>query len=176
MMAIINRVNGYSIERSEKFFIDANIWLYMYCPIGDYDARAVQKYSDFYEKITNAGNEVYVCSSLISEVLNRYMRIEFQIAKEEDGINDYKRDFRNNSDYEDTINSIEALIKEKILDKCISINDQFESFDFEKVYLNKNLDFNDSLYCHIAIQNGLKIITHDKDLRNTDLPVEIITY
>lgn len=36
----------------------------------------------------------------------------------------------------DTIISIKALIKEKILDKCVSINDQFEIFNYDKAYLN----------------------------------------
>ena len=170
-MANIKHINGYNISADEKFFIDANVWLYMYGPIGDYDEKAVQKYSSFFEKITSSGNEIYTCSSLISEVLNRYMRIEFQIAKEEDGIEDYKKDFRNNSEYEEVIASIEMIIKEKILDKCVQISDQFDSFNYDSTYLNNGLDFNDALYCHLAIQNGLKIVTHDKDLKRTSLPI-----
>lgn len=175
-MANVKYINGYNIESNEKFFIDANIWLYMYCPIGDYNTKVVEKYSSFFDKIISSGNEIYICSSLISEILNRYMRIEFQLAKEENGIEDYKKDFRNNVNYKESIECIEKIIKEKIIDKCIQINDQFENFDYDSKYLNNGLDFNDALYCHLAVENGLKIVTHDRDFKKTKLPVEVITY
>lgn len=175
-MAVIKYINGYEIEEGEKFFIDANIWLYMYGPIGDYEQKVVDKYSTFFEKIVENGNEIYISSSLISEILNRYLKIAFKIASEEDGIKDFKRDFRDNEVYKETIKSIEMIIDEKIIKKCIQVNDEFETYDFNVSYLNNGMDFNDSLYCHMAISKGLTVLTNDKDFRKSALPVEIVTY
>ena len=61
----MNKINitDYVPKHSDKFFFDNNIWMYLYCPIGNYNKYVVDKYSDFFGKILDVKALLSVASS-----------------------------------------------------------------------------------------------------------------
>ncbi|MBB5148641.1 PIN domain-containing protein [Ureibacillus thermosphaericus] len=177
MMVKVHRIKNYSINKNDRFFFDANIWLYIYCSIGDYRKKLVDSYSDFFHEIKTTGGIIYTSSLLISEIANRYSRLEYEIAKKSDNnIEDYKNDFRLNEKYKPIFENINLIIEQKILKNSVPLSDSFDEIEFPKFFDNPHTyDFNDEYYCFLANKNNLKIVTHDRDFFNTKYDIEIIT-
>ena len=166
----------YNPIEEDKFFFDANIWLYLFCPVGNYNSYTVKKYSDFFLKAIISKSKIYTSSMIISEFFNTYTRIEFNKKKSENPkiYKNYKSDFRNTVEYIELSDGIIEIIKSKILKKAIKINDSFNKIDIDNILKSgSNFDFNDNYFLEICKKNKFKIVTHDKDFLNSD--VEIIT-
>jgi len=175
-MVTIHKISDYDIKKDDGFLFDANIWIYIYYSIGGNKQIEVDKYSAFYEKILELGNPIYTNSLVISEIINRLERLEFDRIKVQDGLVNYKRDFRNNAKYSHIINQIRLLVKNKILSNSKTINDYFDDFDYSKyVIVDSQIDFNDAIHCFGAVNKGLKIVTNDFDFKKIKHNVEIIT-
>ena len=110
-MVKIHDVNTYAINKDDKFFFDTNIWMYMHCSIGSYNARLVQDYSDFYQRVKDAGATILTNTLLISEFVNTYSRLEFNLIRKSDGLSDYKKDFRSNPAYKPLLDNINLIDK-----------------------------------------------------------------
>ena len=61
---------------SESYLLDTNIWLFLYCPIGNYKKDIISKYSSFYNKLLKAHSTLYTTSLILSEFINTYLRID----------------------------------------------------------------------------------------------------
>ena len=62
---------------SSKFFFDTNILLYLfYSHTVDWASRA---YSSLYMRMLNKGMEIYIDNTVLSEFINRVIRIEFDV-------------------------------------------------------------------------------------------------
>lgn len=177
-MAEVKYIYKYEFSESDKFFLDANVWLYLYCSVGGYNESVVKKYSDFFDRIKEENKEIFINSGLVSEIFNRYLHIEFLAAQAEDpSIEDYKKDFRDNEKYKETISMVKKIVKEKIIDPHILLSDEFEKFNCNSFFEeNDFLDFNDAIHCHTALENDLNIVTNDNDFKKTDLKIKVITY
>lgn len=177
-MAEIKYIYNYEFDENDKFFLDANVWLYLYCSMGGYSEGLVKRYSDFFDRIKEEKKDIFINSGLVSEIFNRYLHIEFSAAKAENpDIDDYKKDFRDNKEFEETISMVKKIVKEKIVDPHILISDKFETFNCDNFFDKSDfLDFNDAIHCHTALENDLKIVTNDSDFKKTKLNVKIITY
>lgn len=175
-MPTIHNISNYTIDKTDRFFFDTNIWMYMHCSIGNYSARLVQDYSDFYEKVKVSGATILTSTLLISEFVNSYSRLEFNLRKKTDGLKDYKKDFRSNPNYKPLLDNINLLTEKKILKNSIKIQDSFHEFEESNFFAQPNTyDFNDEYYCYIAEKQNFKIVTHDKDFLNTTYNIEVIT-
>lgn len=176
-MVRIHKLSNYNIKEEDKFLFDANVWIYIYYSIDESRTYAAEKYSDFYGKILEAGNPIYTNSLVISEIINRLERLEFDRVKKVDRLERYKRDFRNNPKYSDTLGYIRLLVENKILSNSNSMNDCFESFNYNTfITSEKTMDFNDAIHCHTALKEDLKIVTNDRDFKNIKHDIDIITF
>jgi predicted nucleic acid-binding protein len=176
MMAKFHNLSSYTVSKDEKLFFDTNIWMYMHCSIGNYSSQLVQDYSDFYQKAKVAGAVILTSTLLISEFVNSYSRLEFNLRKKQDGLSDFKRDFRSNPNYKSLFDNINLLTEKKILKNSIKIQDRFHEFEESNFFANPNTyDFNDEYFCYIGEKLDFKIVTNDKDFLNTNYNVEIIT-
>ena len=176
MMVKIHRIDEYEINEDDKFFFDANIWMYMYCSLGNYNARLVKDYSDFYQKIKSIGCPILINPMLVSEFVNAYSKMEFNFIKRRDGLQNYKKDFRTNPEYKQVFDRINLITHKKILNGSLKIQDQFHEFNEERFFSNPNTyDFNDEYYCYMASEMNFKIVTHDKDFQQTNYNIEILT-
>ncbi len=175
-MTQIHDIESYSIEANDSFFLDANVWIYIFYSMGNHREEFTQKFSAFYEKIRENGNKVYINSLLLSELVNRLERLEYSRLTGDTRGSNFKWKFRDNPDYKSDLDSIRELISKKIVSNTISCCDKFETFDFKANYLEAdNIDFNDAIHIKSAKSLDLKIVTNDKDFKNIDEEIEIIT-
>lgn len=175
MMATIHKLKTYTIKEDDKFFFDTNIWMYLHCGIGNYNPKVVEDYSDFYQKVKTANNPILTSTLLLSEFVNAYSRLEFNIIKNQDGLTDFKKDFRDTVDYKHIFDHINLLTQKKLLGGSTKIQDEFDKFEEDSFFNNPNTyDFNDEYYSYLAEKSGFKIVTNDRDFKNSNYDIEVI--
>lgn len=168
-------IEQYSPDKGERFMFDTNIWMYIFCPIGNYKMHIVRQYSSFLKKVKDTEAEIIINLLILSEFINSYLRLEFEIFKKSNPGAEFKRDFKKNASYKGTIHNISLAVK-NILKISKKVDDKFSSIDIENIiseFEKQNSDFNDLYYqCFCQIEK-VKIVTDDRDFKFTDN--EIIT-
>jgi len=178
-MSKIHNISSYQPTASDVFFFDNNVWMYLFCPIANYQKEKQQKYSSFFKSICSVKSCIWINALVLSEFCNAWLRLEFDHWKKKSeniGKNNYKRDFVQSGDYQDTVLAIKSVIP-SILKNTERSSDNFNSIDCNHVFSEfGNSDFNDSYYLTLAHTNKWKIVTDDTDFLKSNLfDVEIIT-
>jgi predicted nucleic acid-binding protein len=171
-------VDSYEPKEEDKFFFDANIWMYLYCPLGNYKKKIIEKYDGFLKRIIENKASIILSSLVLSEFFNAYLRLEFNILKgnEPDKYKDFKKDFKGSKDYQKLMIDIKSTCKNHILKLGKRVDDKFSALDIDRFLKNIELhDFNDKYYISLAEYEGLKIVTNDKDFRKTKIDIPILT-
>lgn len=167
-MSKLIRVQDYVPNKSDNLFFDANIWLNLFSPTGDYgNKNIIRKVNQLYGDILKEKCTIYTSSLIISEFFNAYSRIMFNIQKEKEGKEslDYKRDFRPTNEYRELAENIKTIINEEILDISDKLDDNFSNIDIGEILdINDSYDFNDAYFCSLCSINNIKIVSADKDL------------
>lgn len=177
-MSNIITISSYEPKKDEKFFFDTNIWLYLLCPVGNYNQAVVNKYNMFFSKIVLNKSIIYTSAMVISEFFNVYARIEFSIKQNSDPkkYKNYKNDFRNTKEYETFSAQVCGLIDAKILKYSIRIDDKFSTINKSNLLCqSSSYDFNDKYFVELCKDNKLKIVTNDKDFFHFKDNIDIIT-
>lgn len=78
-MSNIIKVGDYSILAGDQFFFDANIWIFLFCPIGAARQKKQDAYSDFLNYIRSRGNPIHINSLVLSEFVNAWLHIEHKL-------------------------------------------------------------------------------------------------
>ena len=171
-------INSYEPKEGDKIFIDTNIWLYLFCPIGQYKPNLINTYTRFYLKLLKNKCKIYTSTMILSEFFNVYTRLDFKLRKIEnpDIYKDYKNDFRNTDVFDSLSKEICEIINSKILKYSIKLNDNFNTIDINSILSSdKNFDFNDKYFAKLCEDNDIKILTNDKDFLNLNNNIDIIT-
>lgn len=177
-MIKIHDISTHEITFNDAFLFDTNVWMFLFCPIGNYKPHKQKKYFSFLAKLVRDKRTIFINSLILSEFSNAYLRLDFNIWKDEVGDKsklEFKKDFTKTQQYKDTVVQVKNAIKSilSITQKC---NDDFSSINFDKVLTNfGNIDFNDSYYLEIAQKNKWKVVTDDADYFNVSSNIEIIT-
>jgi predicted nucleic acid-binding protein len=166
-----------------KYLFDANIWIYVLD--SNFSKPFVKSYIDFFNAIIenklSPKATVVLPSLLISEILNRRINDiyynEFCISNPRGEMakpQHYKTVYRISDNYK---LDLEMACKE-IRDYNIGLtllSDNFDKLTFKKVLKNipHHLDFNDHIFCTLAKEQDLIIVTNDQDFKVED--VNIIT-
>ena len=177
MISKIYNIQNYQPRQEESFLFDTNIWMYLFCPLGNYKARIIQNYSNFLKRIIIANSTISLPSIIVSEFFNAYLRLEFNILKtmEPDIFVDFKKDYRGTNRYKETIENIARIIKNNILRMAVKINDEFAIMEMNDLFRNiSDHDYNDKFLIQLAERDGLKIVTNDADFSYVQ-NVEIFT-
>jgi len=178
MAAKIIDITKYSPKSSDVFFFDNNIWMYLYCPLGNYQKDKQKYYSSFLRSIKTSRSTIFINSLVLSEFANRYLRLDFIQWKNTTSNNsiDYKKDYVGTLRYKETVEEIKLQINQ-MMKICEKSSDNFNSIDLKNVLQHLTLiDFNDSYYIELAKGQNWKIVTDDKDfLTYQNHSVEIVT-
>lgn len=168
----------YQIDRIEKvpsdtkFFIDTNIWLYLYGPHCDHTDNRVKSYSNFLKLIIEEErNSIFIDYLVIAEFINRYVRDTFKLQHASDFKN--FKDFRSSEEHS-------ALI-ESLSDELYHITQDTETIycDLAKLDLDELIkktsegkaDFNDIVIMTICELKGLNLITDDADFPHENINI-----
>ena len=177
---MIGSLNEASIKSDCNYFFDANVWLKVLKKANP-DSRD-RKYITFFEDVAtfNRNAKIVVTSSLLSEIINRYLRdVSMALFAKKQGeimplhSSYYKMKYRQSQqfaiDYEILADDIKAY------HGCLKwVNDGFGVLFTAKEILKsppKGLDFNDNLMVKLARHHNFTIVTDDIDFFIEDIPV-----
>jgi len=166
MKAIANNalaVNSYNFTSDDELLLDTNIWLFVYGPQRPGDKR-VAAYSEALAKILAAGSKIYIDVLIVSEFINTYSRLKWNVMGNPHG--EFKR-FRKSQDFKLIAQDIAADIQQ-ILKHCLRIENGFETLAINELiaeYAVGNSDFNDQIITELCQKKKLKLITDDSDFR-----------
>lgn len=148
-------------------FFDANILIYLFWSIGN----EAQLYSSIFGKLYSNKNNMAINTFVLSEVINRVLRIEW---KNEDEKNKKKIDFksfRNSSKGQSVQKDIFDIIKNKILKYFQVIDKQLTITDIKNMLVIDRLDFNDKIIFDVCKAHNMILLTHDADFKDTDIDI-----
>ena len=179
----IQNLHHYNPKDGTKYFIDANVWIFVLVPLLNKSNKHI-KYRELFERIKENTKVRIVANSLIlSEVVNRIIRDihynkfitkqkrinpEFEVTKDT-----YKLLFRPSEEFRRAYMLVCDDIKNfnKTLDL---VDDGFgNELKFKHVLKDPeaSLDFNDNCYSALCKKRGYTLITDDKDfwVKNLDI-------
>lgn len=161
----------YEVSPEDKVFVDANVLIFLFSPdfvfSEDYQ---VDKYSKIYQLLLENECKLFVNSLVISEYINKCLRIDFKRnVQTKDNTKLFKDDYRNSQRYKDTLSIILKELKKFLSFNVIQLNDGFSGFDvFAHYEENIESDFNDMIIAKNVIENDLFLLSDDGDFRNND--------
>jgi len=170
-------VESYVPKDGDRYFFDANIWLYFYCPIGNYSKNTIRKYDGFLKKAINSDTAIYISSLVISEIVNRWLRLDFYRVKRQDvSMRDFKQNYQGSSHYLSAVKDIQTVFYAQLLKISTPLDDRATEISLPDVLsgLDK-ADFNDCYYHHLAKLDNLLIVTNDAHFAELDTGVSILT-
>ncbi len=172
----VRYIGNHTINNTDRFFFDANIWVFLYQPLGDSQTQKTSVYSAILKEILNKNCDIYISSLILSEFFNVILRHEFNILKSTNPTLDFKRDFRPSPQYISIINNIINITKNQIFNIAKRIDDKFSEIEIEDLFYSlEKSDFNDKYYIEMCLKNNYILITDDADFNNSPKPLNIIT-
>lgn len=161
--------------KNKKILLDTNIWIYLFCEIGAYNKRSVNLYSKAFFILLKSGNTFYTDLIILSEFINRYLRIACASYKEREHLPyiDFKKDYRITDDYKNAWETVCDIVRNSILSHSQIINASYESALITKLLKQDmtDTDFNDNHIVNLCQVEDLFLMTNDADFKNTDLNV-----
>lgn len=161
--------------KQQKFIIDTNVLIKLLYPA--MSGKNTIPYEKLYQSIIRANAAIIISSVQISEFVNRCIRFQFNLWKEDNSSeSDFKSDYRETCDYKESMQAILEIIKSDILPVFTCIDDGFSKMNADVLYqYGFSYDFNDSLIAEIARLNDAILITDDKDFGNYSSNIKIVT-
>ncbi|MGQ3891797.1 PIN domain-containing protein [Legionella sp. CNM-4043-24] len=166
-MKKIESVESYIFKSTDQFLLDTNIWLFLYGPI--INNSRINKYSQAFKKILEAGCQIFIDALIVSEFINRYARIQQGVLAPEKKF----KDFRKSDAFKEIACSI-ADDASRVLGYCRRIECSFETINMGnllKEYREGNSDFNDQIITALCNSRGLTLLTDDGDFKNQNIPI-----
>ncbi len=146
-------------------FLDANILIYLFWPTGQHLFE--NNYACVFSHLLRQNNKLYVDFLVISEVINRVVRIEHQKLNPAQKF----KEFRNSQEGQDTLKDIYLIVKDEILSKLNVIGKAFNKQEIENSLIVDKLDFVDKAIVTLCKKNTLVLLTNDKDFKDSDLDI-----
>lgn len=160
--AVINR----------KVFFDANVLLYIFWPSGSYHWESY--YSSAYARLVRQGNELLVDFVVISEIVNRAIRLEYDkhlLAKNITRNNLSFKNYRNSADGETALIDIYSMIETEILNTFTVVGKAFTKLDIQSFLTVDSLDFGDKAILSTCQENACILLTNDVDYKTSAIDI-----
>ncbi|RKU30229.1 hypothetical protein C6497_04510 [Candidatus Poribacteria bacterium] len=174
MISNISPVSQYVFTTNEKFFFDANIWLFLFGPQTP-KKNLVDIYSKAFSEIVKVDGQIYIDVLVLSEYINRHAKLEYELA---DNQSDSFKTFRDSTYFESIAKGISVAVK-IITDYCTMIDSGYDTVSITNLmddYVNGGTDFNDQIISEICRNNGFTLVTHDGDFKSQDIPILTANY
>lgn len=157
----------YNFKANQTFLFDTNIWMFLFCPIGNYQDKKQQSVSKFFERTLSAPqSQIVITSSIISEFANSFLRLDWKLWQEETSSsgNNFKSAFFQSERSKSTRTTIAYILKSKILPLSERYPDSFNAIDLDDIFnLYKTLDYNDAIFYNQCSQNNWIFVSDDSD-------------
>lgn len=164
-MAAKYRLQEVSQLQNRRVFVDTNVLIYLFWPTGSYAWE--QNYARVFGNLLRQGNSLFVDFSVISEIINRILRIEHGKKQPSTKL----KDFRNSIEGQNTLSDIYLIVKSNILSQFNVIGKAFSKQDIEQLLVVDDLDFVDKSTLAICKENAFVLLTNDRDFKNVDIDI-----
>ena len=164
-MATNYKLQDYAHLSGKDIFVDANVLIYLFWATGQHSFES--NYASVFRNLLRQGNKLYVDFLVISEVVNRVLRIEHQKLNS----NQKFKEFRNSQDGKDVISDIYLIVQNDILSSFKIIGKSFNKIDIEGFLIVDQLDFVDKATVSVCTENNLVLLTNDRDFKNSGLDI-----
>lgn len=168
MSASIRDINSYNFAENDVLLIDANVWLYIHGPQSQRDYKS-QNYSNALAKILKAKCSVFLDVLILSEFINRYSRLRYNLQKVQSDFKTYRK-----SPFFKLVAKEIADAVRRILKHCKCIESEFSSIDMNDIltdYESKCPDFNDQILAELCRSRSLTFVTDDSDFKDFDITI-----
>lgn len=165
-------INGkdFDLKATQVFLFDTNIWMFLFCPIGNYKEKKQKDVSKFFERVlATPQSQIIITSTIISEFANAFLRLDWKLWKEEEKQYeaDFKRTFFNTRRCKSTRATITHILRSKILTVSQRYSDSFNALNMDDIFnLYNKLDFNDALFYNQCLVNKWFFVSDDMDFDN----------
>lgn len=174
-MPIYIKTEDIASVKNKRIFFDANIWIFLFCEIADSNKYLVNKYSATFRFLLKAGTPIFIDFVVISEFVNRYLRIAFSnyIRKKHLTNFKYKKNYRQTDDFAEAWKNVCNIVNNQMLSKANTINFEYDKPSLENLLDSNNpdTDFNDNHIMNLCRTNNLYLLTHDGDFKNSDINI-----
>lgn len=164
-MATSYKLQDFARIVGKDVFVDANVLIYLFWSTGQYTYES--NYASVVKNLLRQGNSLFVDFLVISEVVNRVLRIEHKRLNP----NQSFKDFRNSQDGREVISDIYLIVRNDILSHFKVIGKSFNKSNIEDFLIVDQLDFVDKATISICHENSLVLLTNDRDFKNCGLDI-----
>ena len=173
----IIKASQHQPSKSFSYMFDTNIWLYIYGPVAGSNARKQRVYSNLLSAILNRNATIFINSLILSEYINRVLRIGFDQWKNLtcNNVASYKYEYRKTKAYSITLKDAIEQVKD-ILKIAQRIPDDFNSIDINDVLdtMNQAADYNDSYLVKCCEKANIKFVSDDRDICSLSSSITLI--
>ncbi len=167
-------LDNIKLIENQAIFFDANILIYLFWPSGQYNQE--KKYSKAFEILLRQKNKLYAHFLIISEIVNRTHRIEYEKYLQNNTKNlnreNFKyKDFRNSNVGEQALADIYLIIQDVILANFHVVEKSFSKKSIQSFLNIDKLDFVDKAIFKICKDNNYVLFTNDGDFKNSDIDI-----
>ena len=159
------RLQDFSEISDRGVFVDANVIIYLFWPTGQHNFE--NNYARVFRSLLRQGNTLFTNFLVISEVINRVVRIEHKKLNP----NSNFKNFRNSEEGKDVLEDIFIIVKNDILSRFKVAEKSFNVDEIENFLKVDQLDFVDKGLASICKENNLVILTNDRDFKNSGLDI-----
>lgn len=94
----------FSVSSDKKYLFDTNVWMLLFCPLGNVKKDKQEKASKILRYIISGNASIILTSLVLSEFCNAYLRLAFEIwrSKAENIRGNFKKDYFNTTDCNST--------------------------------------------------------------------------
>ena len=105
----IEKLEEFALTKDCSFLLDTNVLIKVFYP-AMVDTKSTA-YVDFYQKIIQQKNTIYITGIQLSEFVNRCIRFQYDLYRNENpDVQDFKRDYRDTDDYRDSMDAIMEIV------------------------------------------------------------------
>ena len=177
-MAIKFSTQDISAVIDKRIFFDANVLLYIFWTLGFGNTKHWENcYSSVFGKLIRQKNELLVDFIVISEIVNRTIRLEYDkylIANNLTRSNLSFKKYRNTIDGQTALKDIYLMINTDILQTFTVVGKAFSKADIQSFLNVDSLDFGDKGILSTCMENSCVLLTNDADYKTSE--IDILTY
>lgn len=174
----INPVESYQFVKSDRLFLDTNVWVHVF-GLSSVPDRKTDLYSAAFKRILDAGCEIYIDRLVIVEfvrVCSRIMWSERTNRLRKPGQRKRQvrfKEFRKSREFRGMAKSIERYVQQ-ILKYSDRIEIAFEKVNIGQLireYRHGRADFSDLMFRDLCRKNDLILVTDDSDFETNGIVV-----
>ena len=163
----LTKINDISTAKEQGVFFDANILIYIFWSVFISRNDISSRYSSIYKFLIKEGIPVITNCIVLSEVINRILRIEYNNI----GSSKSFKEFRNSPEGMRIQEDICAIIQNKIF-SVFTIQDMCFTVDQLRPLIKADtIDFNDKMIIQLCKAHNMILLTHDSDFSHTNIDI-----